>query len=237
MIAEGHATDDDTTVHRGRLVWREGAAIRHPDDDAPGPGGGCCSSSSPSPRRSRTGSTSTSSSAPSRSRPVERLRSWRHGLPRRPAGPERVGDHAGPRGQRVLRGLSGRVRPTTSTLGDRHRRSGTPSVSCGTIRSRNTPIERSDGAEQPATDVLAQLADGVAALLEHHGGRSRPWTARPQRSKPSVLSARSHIGSPTNVSAPSDTTTTAGSNASIASRARSSRRGTRRRPRPRRAAG
>jgi hypothetical protein len=31
MIAEGHATDADTTVHRGKLKWREGAAIRHPD--------------------------------------------------------------------------------------------------------------------------------------------------------------------------------------------------------------
>jgi glyoxalase superfamily protein len=32
MIAEGHATDDDTLTHRGTLVWREGAAIRHPDE-------------------------------------------------------------------------------------------------------------------------------------------------------------------------------------------------------------
>jgi hypothetical protein len=31
MIAEGHATDDDTTIHNGVLVWKEGAAIRHPD--------------------------------------------------------------------------------------------------------------------------------------------------------------------------------------------------------------
>jgi hypothetical protein len=31
MIAEGYATDDDTTMHRGALVWKEGAAIRHPD--------------------------------------------------------------------------------------------------------------------------------------------------------------------------------------------------------------
>lgn len=31
MIAEGHATEDDTTMHHGALVWREGAAIRHPD--------------------------------------------------------------------------------------------------------------------------------------------------------------------------------------------------------------
>src|SRR4051794_26315707 len=30
MIAEGHATEDDTTTHRGVLVWREGAAITHP---------------------------------------------------------------------------------------------------------------------------------------------------------------------------------------------------------------
>jgi hypothetical protein len=31
MVSEGQATEDDTTVHRGVLVWREGAAIRHPD--------------------------------------------------------------------------------------------------------------------------------------------------------------------------------------------------------------
>ncbi len=31
MISEGHATEADTTVHRGRLVWREGAAIHHPE--------------------------------------------------------------------------------------------------------------------------------------------------------------------------------------------------------------
>ena len=36
MIAEGHATDDDTAVHDGQLVWKEGAAIHHPDDDASG---------------------------------------------------------------------------------------------------------------------------------------------------------------------------------------------------------
>lgn len=31
MIAEGYATEADTTTHNGVLVWREGAAIRHPD--------------------------------------------------------------------------------------------------------------------------------------------------------------------------------------------------------------
>jgi hypothetical protein len=31
MIAEGYATDDDTIVHNGSLVWRAGAAINHPD--------------------------------------------------------------------------------------------------------------------------------------------------------------------------------------------------------------
>lgn len=35
MIAEGHASDDDTTYHRGRLVWREGAAINPPDGNGP----------------------------------------------------------------------------------------------------------------------------------------------------------------------------------------------------------
>ena len=32
MIAQGHASDDDTTTHQGQLVWKEGAAI-HPTDD------------------------------------------------------------------------------------------------------------------------------------------------------------------------------------------------------------
>jgi hypothetical protein len=31
MIDQGHATDSDTRIHHGTLVWREGAAIRHPD--------------------------------------------------------------------------------------------------------------------------------------------------------------------------------------------------------------
>jgi Glyoxalase-like domain len=31
MISEGYATDDDTKIHNGSLVWREGAAIRHPE--------------------------------------------------------------------------------------------------------------------------------------------------------------------------------------------------------------
>lgn len=37
MISEGHATESDTTTHQGRLVWRDGAAIAHPDgaDRAP----------------------------------------------------------------------------------------------------------------------------------------------------------------------------------------------------------
>lgn len=36
MIAEGYATDADTATHKGRLVWRDGAAIRHPDGPASG---------------------------------------------------------------------------------------------------------------------------------------------------------------------------------------------------------
>ena len=35
MIAEGYATDDDTSRHHGRLVWSDGAAIRHPDSAGP----------------------------------------------------------------------------------------------------------------------------------------------------------------------------------------------------------
>jgi Glyoxalase-like domain len=31
MISEGYATENDTAMHRGALVWKEGAAIRHPD--------------------------------------------------------------------------------------------------------------------------------------------------------------------------------------------------------------
>ena len=37
MIAEGYASDDDTVVHNGSLVWKEGAAIRHPDGPEKGP--------------------------------------------------------------------------------------------------------------------------------------------------------------------------------------------------------
>ncbi|MEV7520258.1 VOC family protein [Streptomyces sp. NPDC091371] len=31
MIAAGRATDEDTTTHRGTLVWKAGAGIRHPE--------------------------------------------------------------------------------------------------------------------------------------------------------------------------------------------------------------
>ena len=34
MIAEGYATEADTGTHNGQLVWRDGAAIRHPDGPA-----------------------------------------------------------------------------------------------------------------------------------------------------------------------------------------------------------
>lgn len=37
MIAQGYATEDQTTTHRGVLVWKEGAAIRHPDPAAGAP--------------------------------------------------------------------------------------------------------------------------------------------------------------------------------------------------------
>jgi hypothetical protein len=30
MIAEGYASEDDTTTHNGTLVWKEAAAINHP---------------------------------------------------------------------------------------------------------------------------------------------------------------------------------------------------------------
>jgi hypothetical protein len=32
MIAQGYATEDDTTTHRGALVWRTGVAIRPPGE-------------------------------------------------------------------------------------------------------------------------------------------------------------------------------------------------------------
>jgi Glyoxalase-like domain len=38
MIAEGYATDEDTKVHGGVLVWKEGAAIRPPGSLAGGSG-------------------------------------------------------------------------------------------------------------------------------------------------------------------------------------------------------
>jgi hypothetical protein len=31
MVAEGRATDADTTTHRGALVWKEAAAVMHPE--------------------------------------------------------------------------------------------------------------------------------------------------------------------------------------------------------------
>lgn len=31
MISTGHATESDTSLHKGALVWKEGAAIRHPE--------------------------------------------------------------------------------------------------------------------------------------------------------------------------------------------------------------
>ena len=31
MISEGYASESDTKVHNGALVWREGVAIRHPE--------------------------------------------------------------------------------------------------------------------------------------------------------------------------------------------------------------
>jgi hypothetical protein len=37
MIAAGYATQDDTRTYNGTLVWKEGAAIRHPDGPDNGP--------------------------------------------------------------------------------------------------------------------------------------------------------------------------------------------------------
>jgi hypothetical protein len=35
LVDEGHASEDDTTTHRGALVWRVGAALRSPDPGRP----------------------------------------------------------------------------------------------------------------------------------------------------------------------------------------------------------
>jgi hypothetical protein len=59
MIVEGYAKESDTTTHNGVLVWREGAAIRHPDDPAEGPRRRVLFNLCRTPRLSRTGSTST----------------------------------------------------------------------------------------------------------------------------------------------------------------------------------
>src|SRR5262249_33655958 len=32
MIAEGHATDEDTIIFNGALVWKDGGAIRYPGE-------------------------------------------------------------------------------------------------------------------------------------------------------------------------------------------------------------
>jgi hypothetical protein len=37
MIEQGYASEADTTTHRGTLVWKAGAAIRHPDGPERGP--------------------------------------------------------------------------------------------------------------------------------------------------------------------------------------------------------
>jgi hypothetical protein len=37
MIAEGYATEAETSTHNGSLVWTTGAAIYHPDDQRDGP--------------------------------------------------------------------------------------------------------------------------------------------------------------------------------------------------------
>ena len=35
MVAEGHAGEEETTTHRGALVWRLGTALRSPDPGRP----------------------------------------------------------------------------------------------------------------------------------------------------------------------------------------------------------
>jgi len=38
MVAEGYASEEETTTHNGVLVWKTGAAIRHPDSPLGGDG-------------------------------------------------------------------------------------------------------------------------------------------------------------------------------------------------------
>jgi Glyoxalase-like domain len=35
MVEQGHATDDETTTHKGVLVWKTGAAVNSPDPGRP----------------------------------------------------------------------------------------------------------------------------------------------------------------------------------------------------------
>jgi hypothetical protein len=37
MVAQGYATDAETRTYQGALVWKAGAAIRHPDSPPEGP--------------------------------------------------------------------------------------------------------------------------------------------------------------------------------------------------------
>ncbi|AVT34923.1 MULTISPECIES: VOC family protein [unclassified Plantactinospora] len=37
MVEQGHATEDDTRLHHGVLVWKAGAAIRHPEGEGRAP--------------------------------------------------------------------------------------------------------------------------------------------------------------------------------------------------------
>lgn len=71
MIDAGHATETDTRVHHGALVWKEGAAI-HPARKSRGVVPGSCSSRSPRRRPGRTACTWISGSATRTPRPCGR---------------------------------------------------------------------------------------------------------------------------------------------------------------------
>ena len=60
MIDQGFATEAETKLYKGRLVWGAGAAIRPPDElDSASPSGASSSRPSRRKRPSRTGSIGT----------------------------------------------------------------------------------------------------------------------------------------------------------------------------------
>ena len=111
MIAQGFATDADTQLHKGVLVWREGAAILAPDEPA-----------SPSRRRVLFQLVPEAKTVKNRMHldvrvggqhregPRRGAGARRHVFASREPGPEFVGHRCRPGGQRVLHHLEARGR-------------------------------------------------------------------------------------------------------------------------------